>query len=183
MQLQVLAVCGFRVCTSLRHLQPSAPPPAPLHCPPQAACLARCNGARVELYPFGSVGVAQFRAMVAEACRTAEEHIIVSYSRKEFLQTGGRGRGCSALRRLARSILQALHSMPCQSTNGGVWACLIASHNTMSTRCACSPALRAGDGHFSPIGGYSAREDLVLILDTARFKYPPHWVPLEMLYR
>lgn len=23
----------------------------------------------------------------------------------------------------------------------------------------------------------------MLILDTARFKYPPHWVPLEMLYR
>ena len=50
----------------------------------------------------------------------------------------------------------------------------------------CVPApLRvtaAGDGHFSPIGGYNAREDLVLILDTARFKYPPHWVPLPMLY-
>lgn len=56
----------------------------------QAACLARCNGARVELYPFGSVGLEQFRAMVAEACSTADEHIIVSYSRKEFLQTGGR---------------------------------------------------------------------------------------------
>lgn len=56
---------------------------------PQAACLARCNGARVELYPYGSVGLAEFRAMVAEACRSAEEHIIVSYSRKEFLQTGG----------------------------------------------------------------------------------------------
>lgn len=41
----------------------------------------------------------------------------------------------------------------------------------------------AGDGHFSPIGGYSAKEDLVLILDTARFKYPPHWVPLEMLHK
>lgn len=39
-----------------------------------------------------------------------------------------------------------------------------------------------GDGHFSPIGGYSAQEDMVLILDTARFKYPPHWVPLRMLY-
>lgn len=26
--------------------------------------------------------------MVAEVCQSAEEHIIVSYSRKEFLQTG-----------------------------------------------------------------------------------------------
>ncbi len=34
----------------------------------------------------------------------------------------------------------------------------------------------AGDGHFSPIGGFHAQRDLVLILDTARFKYAPHWV-------
>ncbi|KAI3424114.1 hypothetical protein D9Q98_009475 [Chlorella vulgaris] len=92
----------------------------------QAACLARCNGARVELYPHGAVGVDEFRAMVTHACSSAEEHIIVSYSRRQFLQTG--------------------------------------------------------DGHFSPIGGYSASEDMVLILDTARFKYPPHWVPLTMLH-
>lgn len=24
---------------------------------------------------------------------------------------------------------------------------------------------------------------MALILDTARFKYPPHWVPLDMLYK
>lgn len=69
-------------------LAPLNPPPCPM-APLQAACLARCNGARVELYPFGSVGLEEFRAMVAEACHSAEEHIIVSYSRKEFLQTGG----------------------------------------------------------------------------------------------
>jgi hypothetical protein len=34
----------------------------------------------------------------------------------------------------------------------------------------------AGDGHFSPIGGFHTQRDLVLILDTARFKYAPHWV-------
>lgn len=36
-------------------------------------------------------------------------------------------------------------------------------------------------GHFSPIGGYHEGEDMVLILDVARFKYPPHWVPLRDL--
>lgn len=40
----------------------------------------------------------------------------------------------------------------------------------------------SGDGHFSPVGGYHRRDDLVLILDTARFKYPPHWVPLSQLF-
>ena len=28
----------------------------------------------------------------------------------------------------------------------------------------------------------AAERDLVLILDTARFKYPPHWVPLPLLF-
>jgi glutathione gamma-glutamylcysteinyltransferase len=41
---------------------------------------------------------------------------------------------------------------------------------------------QTGDGHFSPIGGYHAGLDRVLVLDTARFKYPPHWVPLELLF-
>jgi hypothetical protein len=57
--------------------------------PAQAACLARCNGARVELYPHGAVPLPEFRDMVAAACSSAEEHIVVSYSRREFLQTGG----------------------------------------------------------------------------------------------
>jgi glutathione gamma-glutamylcysteinyltransferase len=41
---------------------------------------------------------------------------------------------------------------------------------------------QSGDGHFSPIGGYNPERELVLILDTARFKYPPHWVPLRTLF-
>ncbi|XXQ34946.1 glutathione gamma-glutamylcysteinyltransferase [Plasmodiophora brassicae] len=41
---------------------------------------------------------------------------------------------------------------------------------------------QSGDGHFSPIGGYDPSEDLVLIMDVARFKYPPHWVKLPLLF-
>lgn len=41
---------------------------------------------------------------------------------------------------------------------------------------------QTGSGHFSPIGGYHPAHDLVLLLDVARFKYPPHWVPLSDLY-
>ncbi|KAJ1417229.1 Phytochelatin synthase, partial [Ochromonadaceae sp. CCMP2298] len=40
------------------------------------------------------------------------------------------------------------------------------------------PLNQTGDGHFSPVGGYCAEKDMVLIMDVARFKYPPHWVPL-----
>lgn len=113
------------------------------------ACLARCNGAVVETYrpPADNVQndqnsetkkstrsnttIEQFREHVKEATlptlgNKPRKYMIVSYSRKDFLQTG--------------------------------------------------------DGHFSPIGAYHEEKDLVLIMDVARFKYPPHWVPLKMLY-
>jgi glutathione gamma-glutamylcysteinyltransferase/glutathione-S-conjugate glycine hydrolase len=41
---------------------------------------------------------------------------------------------------------------------------------------------QTGDGHFSPIGAYSEQHDSVLIMDVARFKLPPHWVKLPLLF-
>jgi len=41
---------------------------------------------------------------------------------------------------------------------------------------------QTGSGHFSPIGAYDPGSDMVLVLDVARFKYPPHWVTLPMLF-
>ena len=41
---------------------------------------------------------------------------------------------------------------------------------------------QTGSGHFSPIGGYDVARDLVLVLDVARFKYPPHWLSIERLW-
>jgi glutathione gamma-glutamylcysteinyltransferase len=41
---------------------------------------------------------------------------------------------------------------------------------------------QTGTGHFSPIGGFDAATDRALVLDTARFKYPPHWLPVELLF-
>lgn len=41
---------------------------------------------------------------------------------------------------------------------------------------------QTGSGHFSPIGGYSAEHDRVLVLDVARFKYPSYWVKVEELW-
>jgi glutathione gamma-glutamylcysteinyltransferase len=41
---------------------------------------------------------------------------------------------------------------------------------------------QTGIGHFSPVGGYHEGRDLTLLLDVARFKYPPHWVPIERLF-
>jgi glutathione gamma-glutamylcysteinyltransferase len=41
---------------------------------------------------------------------------------------------------------------------------------------------QTGDGHFSPIGAYNAANKSVLIMDTARYKYPIYWCPLEAVY-
>ena len=41
---------------------------------------------------------------------------------------------------------------------------------------------QTGGGHFSPIGGYHAPTDSALVLDVARFKYPPYWVSLSKLW-
>ncbi|CAI5744372.1 unnamed protein product [Peronospora destructor] len=41
---------------------------------------------------------------------------------------------------------------------------------------------QTGEGHFSPIGGYHAERDMVLLMDVARFKYPPHWVKLSRVF-
>lgn len=41
---------------------------------------------------------------------------------------------------------------------------------------------QTGSGHYSPIGGYHKERDMLLLLDVARFKYPPYWVPLNRLW-
>jgi hypothetical protein len=97
---------------------------------PQAACLARCNGAAVEMVVADAdnslATLEAFRAAVADAAGGSGRYVIASYSRKALNQTG--------------------------------------------------------DGHFSPVGAYDPASDQVLILDAARFKYAPHWVPLAALH-
>lgn len=44
------------------------------------------------------------------------------------------------------------------------------------------PAVKqTGTGHFSPIAAYDEESDSVLVMDVARYRYPPTWVPLTML--
>ncbi|CAJ1930755.1 unnamed protein product [Cylindrotheca closterium] len=37
-------------------------------------------------------------------------------------------------------------------------------------------------GHFSPIGAYNYKKDAFLIMDVAKYKFPPVWVPSANLY-
>jgi Phytochelatin synthase len=41
---------------------------------------------------------------------------------------------------------------------------------------------QTGVGHYSPVAAYDEDTDMVLILDVARFKYPPYWVPVKQLF-
>jgi len=52
---------------------------------------------------------------------------------------------------------------------------------TVTSFCRASLG-QTGGGHFSPIGGYHAPSDSALVLDVARFKYPPYWVPVPRLW-
>ncbi|KAL3762407.1 hypothetical protein ACHAW5_010701 [Stephanodiscus triporus] len=58
-------------------------------------------------------------------------------------------------------------------SNGGFF--LVASFARSSLR-------QTGDGHFSPIAAYHPPTDSCLVLDVARFKYSPFWVPVKDLY-
>lgn len=92
----------------------------------ELACLARCNGARVDAVRADPTNLAELRKALLDTSR-GNGVLLASYDRSVLGQTGS--------------------------------------------------------GHFSPIGGYHAARDLVLILDVARFKYPPHWVSAEQLWR
>jgi len=92
----------------------------------EISCLARCNGAAVEMFRAETSDVSAWRASLSAASH-GESVVVASYDRAGLDQTGS--------------------------------------------------------GHFSPIGGYHAARDLVLVLDVARFKYPPHWISAERLWQ
>jgi len=92
----------------------------------ELACLARCNGAQVELRrPDADGDLVALRASLGRAAH-GDVVVIAAYDRAALGQTGS--------------------------------------------------------GHASPIGGIHVARDLALVLDVARFKYPPHWVSVERLW-
>lgn len=91
----------------------------------ELGCLARCNGADVEVHRPGTSDASAWRASLGAAAR-GETVVVAAYDRAGLDQSGS--------------------------------------------------------GHFSPIGGYHAARDLALVLDVARFKYPPHWISAERLW-
>lgn len=48
---------------------------------------------------------------------------------------------------------------------------------------ARAPLEQTGGTHFSPLAAYHAGSDRFLVMDVARFRYPPFWVKTEDLFR
>lgn len=52
----------------------------------KVACLARCNGAKVEAFRTNESTIDDFRKNVISCCATEDCHVIVSYHRAAFKQ-------------------------------------------------------------------------------------------------
>ncbi|HEY6557802.1 MAG TPA: phytochelatin synthase family protein [Polyangiaceae bacterium] len=82
----------------------------------------------------------------------------------------------SRLQRAETSSAETLRAVIVKSSRSGASPVLIASYSRRILG-------QTGSGHFSPLAGYHEEQDRVLILDVARFKYSPHWVRVEDLFR
>ncbi len=115
-------------------------------------CLARCNGAATVLKYGESTGLAEFRQDIVR------------------ITTGGQGpcqhRECHD----GAHHNHHQHHHPQEQEE-----LMIVGYNRQVLG-------QTGTGHFSPVGGYHAGKDMVLIMDVARFKYPPHWVSVPLLW-
>ena len=128
----------------------------------QVACLARCNGADVTVRrapPLDSSCQPSDAAATAACCNKAQSM---------------QPEATSVL--TAADFEAAVREVCCDSAaHSATPAVLVVSYSRGSMG-------QSGDGHFSPIGAFAPSSRMVLIMDVARFKYPPHWVPLDRLW-
>ena len=130
------------------------------------ACLARCNGA----------AVAARRAPADDACERCDE---AAPSASECAAPedapAGTGDAGSLLPEADFAEFEADVRAACEADGGVPRHVVMASYS----RAALG---QTGGGHFSPLAAFAPESRMVLILDVARFKYPPHWVALDALW-
>ncbi|GAA5916488.1 hypothetical protein JCM6882_001736 [Rhodosporidiobolus microsporus] len=121
-------------------------------------CLARCNGLRAKL-------VSPLLSPVPTAS-SSSPYAATSSAPPSLAQTpDAREAGIARFRSDVKNV--------CSSDGKKSALAISYSRRTLG---------QTGDGHFSPIGGYCEEEDMVLILDVARFKYPAYWIPTSLAY-
>jgi len=121
---------------------------------PQVACLARCNGAVARV-----VRPPPFEGDGIPNAGGAEDE----------------GTESDAARAAVAEAEADFRAAVLAACRGGPES-IVASYSRALVR-------QTGDGHFSPIGAYDEQSDAVLVLDVARFKYSPHWLPVGDLVR
>jgi len=105
---------------------------------------------------------------------TMEEfHQLATCQGVEATMTRAHARSVQELRNTVKETL--LIGKDSSSTTSKRTSIIVASYSRVALG-------QTGDGHYSPVAAYHAATDSVLILDVARFKYPPYWVSLEQLY-
>ncbi|TFJ83896.1 hypothetical protein NSK_004993 [Nannochloropsis salina CCMP1776] len=129
-------------------------------------CLARCNGATTVLKYGDSTGLDEFRRDI----------IRTTGGGREACHGGGK-EGATDFSRVPGTLARAEHTSGSEQTHVQYEQqdLLVVGYNRQVLG-------QTGSGHFSPVGGYHAGRDMALIMDVARFKYPPHWVPVPLLW-
>jgi len=150
----------------------------------EAASIARCNGAstkmrRAQLHcasgehaevenSFGNKNACCYALIAIRRVATDEENSVA-------LQEGWHSIGGSgSLDEFRNDVIAActtLHS----DKDGTPQSIVIASYSRKALD-------QSGDGHFSPIGAYDEATDQVLIVDSAKMKYAPHWASLVTIF-
>ena len=127
------------------------------------ACLARCNGAAVAARRAPADAAGEAAPPASEAAALPED------------APAGTGDAGSLLPEADLAEFEADVRAACEAGGGTPRHVLLASYS----RAALG---QTGGGHFSPLAAYAPESRMVLILDVARFKYPPHWVALDALW-
>ena len=157
----------------------------------ELACLARCNSLNVipkrPLYRHEYLNDAESKPQIMK-----QGHPRIAFNQEygfSTLQTSdSSGHLCPSNTNKNSLELDKLHPYDnycsLEDFRSDVLACCSKSNGSiLIVSYSRKEFMQTGDGHFSPIGAYHRKDDKVLILDTARFKYPPHWVDLNMMYR
>jgi glutathione gamma-glutamylcysteinyltransferase len=150
------------------------------------ACLARCNGAAV--LARRAPPEEEEEAQAAEQAQALPDAEAAAPAREGGGAAAAAPAGTSAaaaalpqctydefLSDLRASCFAPVQGGCGSSPHAGAPSHLIVSYS----RAALG---QSGGGHFSPVGALAPTSGMALIMDVARFKYPPHWVPLSALW-
>ncbi|KAL9654402.1 hypothetical protein ABK040_010429 [Willaertia magna] len=125
----------------------------------QFQCLARCNNAICELHRPQQSSLEEFRNAIKNSIKSNNPEIIFSDNSTNNNTTNTTNNN--------NQIEQQQQQPP---------SFVVVSYDRQSLE-------QTGSGHFSPIAAYNEKKDMVLVLDVARFKYPPYWTTVEMLWK